>query len=195
MAKGCGAFETLGERMKKLFVFLFLFFIFNSASAEETAGDAKSEEGLVFLTQILKAEKHFSNLEYDQAIAIDEPLLNQAKNNAHRAIILMTLSSAYLEKGIMNLESQTDDPNFKKALLYAAQCLEVDPAAWRAIANTAVVYMKTGNLYLADVNFERAKQFANPDSPYYLQMLSYQRYVQMLIEEEKKKEESNAAPV
>lgn len=182
MAAGRQPLPPLGERMKKFVLMLAI----SGCMAFPVFAEAEKVDGMEVLSSLLKAEQHFSNLEYDQAILIDEALLERVKSNAYKAAILMTLSSAYTEKGILAVEMNTDDPNFRKALDYSKECLNVDPTAWRALANQGLIYMKTGNTHLADIHFERAKQFANTESPYYMQMLSYHKYVRAMMEAEDK---------
>lgn len=130
--------------------------------------------------------QHYNAGQFDEAIKFSEKALAKAADKNLTADILFNLSSSYLEKGIFSYVKSKDGGFYVKSIEYAKKCLEIKPDYWEALANIATAYMNMGNLEQAGFYYEEAEKYANPNSPYYQQLIFGHIMMKNLMEEKEK---------
>ncbi|GEM_PF-9233 len=124
----------------------------------------------------------FNEKRFLEAIRVDERALTMPLDNGLRAHFALNASSSHLELGVPEWALARDDAHYKKSIEYARMCLDADPVAWQALGNIATVHMNMGRLEEAEAAYAEAQGLADPESPYYRQLVRQRAMVRGALE-------------
>ena len=110
-----------------------------------------------------KIEYYYSVRDHDKAIKLCNHALSKTNDKFIIARINFSLSSNYIEKGIIN----KDNRYYELAIQSAKKSLDVFPDNWQVLGNIGTAYMNMGNYEQAVYYFSQAKKYLDPNNPNY----------------------------
>jgi len=130
-------------------------------------------EGATVEEILKKTNYHYARREHEQAIALGEAALKRTQDKELLMRIHFSLSSNYLEQGILALQKSGDTSLFKRSIMHANKSLEGFPGHWQALGNIGAAYFNLGDFKNASVYYHRAEKIVNKNNPIYGSILTH----------------------
>ncbi len=119
-----------------------------------------------------KVNYYYASRDYDKAIELCKVALKKTDDRNLIAAINFSLSSNYLEKGIIAYRQSGDDSFYKLSIEYAKKTLEVFPYSWQTLGNLGSLYTNMKDYKQAVFYLSEAEKYIDKNNPNYAALVT-----------------------